>query len=237
MADGSNSPAYEQFCLLAKAQRGRAIVALIEQVLNKDKIYVFGELLAMDNVQALAGTEFENHLRLLEIFAFGTYSQYMAESEKLPQISNKMVVKLRQLSIVSLAHQSKKVPYATLLTELSLSNVRELEDLIIDTIYAGILEGKLDQAKGVFNVKHAMARDVRPQDVRLMIEKLTALQNKLTELGGNIDSNMNSVKESRSIEELLRAAVIAETVSLKGVPSGGSASTSSRAKTHQKASR
>lgn len=46
-----SSAAFEQFCLLAKSQRGRALVALIEQVLVKEKIYVFGELLAMDAVQ------------------------------------------------------------------------------------------------------------------------------------------------------------------------------------------
>jgi hypothetical protein len=60
-----------------------------------------------------------------------------------------MVVKLRQLSLVSLAHGAKKVPYATLQAQLGVSNVRELEDLIIDTVYAGILEGRLDQHKGV----------------------------------------------------------------------------------------
>ena len=60
-----------------------------------------------------------------------------------------MLVKLRQLSIVSLAHAQKKVPYATLQHALGISNVRELEDMIIDTIYAGILEGRLDQHKGV----------------------------------------------------------------------------------------
>jgi COP9 signalosome complex subunit 7 len=43
--------AYEQFCLLAKSQRGRALVALIEQVLAKERIYVFGELLEMEAVQ------------------------------------------------------------------------------------------------------------------------------------------------------------------------------------------
>ena len=42
-----------------------------------------------------------------------------------------MVVKLRQLSIVSLAHKSKRVTYAALQEELDISNVRELEDLVI----------------------------------------------------------------------------------------------------------
>ena len=58
-----------------------------------------------------------------------------------------MTAKLRMLTIVSLAHRSKKVSYASLQSELGISNVRELEDLIIDTIYSGLLEGRLDQHK------------------------------------------------------------------------------------------
>ena len=98
MADGASSPAYEQvattlpfswrteltsplcprqFCLLAKSQKGRAIVQLIQQVLNKEKIYVFGELLGMESIQALRSSEFAEHYRLLELFCFGTYSEYL----------------------------------------------------------------------------------------------------------------------------------------------------------------
>ena len=65
------------------------------------------------------------------------------------ELSKKMTIKLRQLSLVSLAHASKKVPYEQLQLALGITNVRELEDLIIDTIYAGILEGRLDQHNGV----------------------------------------------------------------------------------------
>jgi hypothetical protein len=213
--DGSQTAAYEQFCLLAKNQKGRAVVALIEQVLNKDKIYVFGELLAMENIQALKGTEFESHLKLLEIFAYGTYKQYLQDQDNLPNLTSKMIVKLRQLSIVSLAHQSKKVPYTKLLEELSISNVRELEDLIIDTIYAGLLEGRLDQANGFLKIKQAMARDVRVEDIHSMIEKLGSLNLKMANLLTTIDSNMSSVKEARVDEETTRANVLKETKELK----------------------
>lgn len=133
------------------------------QVLNKEKIFVFGELLEMENVQALRGTEFEPHLKLLELFAYGTYSDYAAAPTSFPELSKKMIVKLRMLSIVSLAHLSKKVPYADLLAELGVGNVRDLEDLIIDTIYAGLLDGRLNQAKEILNVRSAVrcpARDI-----------------------------------------------------------------------------
>ena len=76
MESGDGSAALEQFCLLAKSLTGRAVVGIIQQTLNSKRIYVFGELLAMPNVQALRATEHAPHLELLEIFAYGSYSEY-----------------------------------------------------------------------------------------------------------------------------------------------------------------
>jgi len=39
--------------------------------------------------------------------------------------------------------------YSMLLQSLSLENVRQLEDLIIDAIYCGIITGRLDQENKV----------------------------------------------------------------------------------------
>lgn len=109
-------------------------------------IYVFGELLDVDNVKALAGTEFEPYLSLLKLFAYGTYSEYLRAKQQnptsLPDLSNAMRVKLRQLSIVSLARSRRQIPYQIILQELDINNIRELEDLIIDIIYANVIKGK-----------------------------------------------------------------------------------------------
>lgn len=43
-----------QFLVLAKGAKGAACVALIQQVLSNKKLFVFGELLAMPNVQAVS---------------------------------------------------------------------------------------------------------------------------------------------------------------------------------------
>lgn len=56
------------------------------------------------------------------------------------------------LSVVSLAHKNKVVPYATIKTEIGMDNVRHLEDLIFDTMYSGMLQGKLDQRAEVLKV-------------------------------------------------------------------------------------
>lgn len=57
------------------------------------------------------------------------------------------------LSVVSLAHTSKVVAYGTMKAALGMDNVRHLEDLIFDTMYSGLLQGKLDQRQEVLKVK------------------------------------------------------------------------------------
>ena len=39
----------------------------------------------------------------------------------------------------------QSIPYSTLQQELDIIDLRELEDLIIEAIYAGIIQAKLDQ--------------------------------------------------------------------------------------------
>jgi len=55
-----------------------------------------------------------------------------------------------------------------------MSNVRELEDLIIDAIYLDILRGKLDQKEGQLEVEYTMGRDLEPGKLENI---LLALQN------------------------------------------------------------
>jgi len=51
-------------------------------------------------------------------------------------------------------------------------DVRELEDLIIESINMGLLTGRLDQRGGRFRIKGAIGRDVRLEDIDGMMDKL-----------------------------------------------------------------
>jgi COP9 signalosome complex subunit 7 len=66
MADDGGSSGLEQFCLLAKTAKARACVALVQQVLAEKKIFVFGELLAMPNVQEVSA-ELYTHIHVILI--------------------------------------------------------------------------------------------------------------------------------------------------------------------------
>lgn len=175
LADGS---ALQSFCLLAKSAKGKGIVAIIEQALGAPGVFVFGELLDMPNIKQLEGTENKSHLELLKIFAYGTYQSYKENASTLPQLSPQMLTKLRQLTIVSLSADHKVIPYTVLLQQLDIPNVRELEDLIIESIYQGVIRGKLDQKFKQLEVDFAIGRDIRPGQVAQMMAILAAWGNR-----------------------------------------------------------
>ena len=66
----------EQFLLLAKTAKGAAAAQLIHEATATPGLYVFGELLELESIQALKGTEYAPVLRLLEVFTYGTYADY-----------------------------------------------------------------------------------------------------------------------------------------------------------------
>lgn len=109
----------------------------------------------------------------LQLFAFGVYTDFIAQRTQLPALSDSQLNKLRQMTIVSLASRQKHLPYAVLLSALGLTNVRQLEDLIIEAIYADILQGKLDQKNQTLEVNSAIGRDVKPEDLANFTTVLT----------------------------------------------------------------
>ena len=71
--------ALEQFLLLAKTAKGPAAVELIKQALEAPGVYVFGELLETDCIKELVSTPSANYVRLLEVFAYGTFADYICK--------------------------------------------------------------------------------------------------------------------------------------------------------------
>uniref|UniRef100_A0A8C5TYH4 COP9 signalosome subunit 7A n=1 Tax=Malurus cyaneus samueli TaxID=2593467 RepID=A0A8C5TYH4_9PASS len=162
----------EQFLLLAKAARGAALASLIHQVLEAPGIYVFGELLDMPAVRELADSEFSPVFRLLTIFAYGTYADYLAEAANLPPLTEAQKNKLRHLSVVTLAAKIKCIPYSVLLEQLQLKNVRQLEDLVIEAVYADVLRGSLDQRNQRLEVDYSIGRDIRREELSTITRTL-----------------------------------------------------------------
>ncbi|XP_002155181.1 COP9 signalosome complex subunit 7b [Hydra vulgaris] len=160
----------QPFLLLAKSSHGAALSRLIQQVTELPGIYKFGELLQMPNVVELSNNElFKKDWKLLNLFAFGTFMSYSANKECFPELNSNQITKLKLLSLATLASKSKYVSYDEIKTEISLTNTRYLEDLIIEAIYANIIQGKLNQQDQRLEVDFVIGRDIQPEKVDYIV--------------------------------------------------------------------
>jgi COP9 signalosome complex subunit 7 len=193
---GSN--AIEQFLILSKSAKGLAAVELIKQVLEHPQIHVFAELLEQPFVEELEkNQEYEPYVRLLKLFAFGVYEDYAKNHTTLPKLSDAMLAKLRSLTIVTMATKTKRIPYSQMMADLQITNLRDLENLVIELIYANIVDGKMDQSKSWLEIESTIARDITPNE-------LDAITSVLTNWCDNCDNVLANIEQQITLANVMK---------------------------------
>jgi COP9 signalosome complex subunit 7 len=211
----SSNAGLEQFLLLSKNAKGAAAVELIKQATEAPGVYVFGELLDMPNIKELSSGPHAKFFNLLHLFAYGTFSEYKANKSKLPPLSPAQCTKLRHLTIVTLAIKNKCLPYTVLLKELDVSNLRILEDLIIEAIYADIIRGKLDQRHQWLEVDYAIGRDIRPENITEITAVLQEWCTGCEVILKNLELQVKKANERKENEAKVVAKIEQEIVNIK----------------------
>eukprot|EP00823_Brevimastigomonas_motovehiculus_P008004 TRINITY_DN71_c2_g3_i1.p1 TRINITY_DN71_c2_g3~~TRINITY_DN71_c2_g3_i1.p1 ORF type:complete len:281 (-),score=43.57 TRINITY_DN71_c2_g3_i1:348-1190(-) len=180
---------------VAKTSLGAATVKIIGEILSDPSLFVFGEWLDLKSIQDLSSTQHKPHLELLKLFAYGTYGDYKANN-KLPSLTSAQLKKLKQLTIVEHAAKEKILHYKTLMDAVDISELRDLEDLIIDCIYQGLLQGKLDQRQNALEVHSVMGRDLKPSEVSDMDQLLSTWIADSEQLVKALDTKMEQANVS-----------------------------------------
>ncbi|GKT41717.1 COP9 signalosome complex subunit 7a [Colletotrichum spaethianum] len=191
--------ALEPFLALSKsATSPRAAADLITRATSNPNTFLFTELLETPQIQALAQSpDFLPHLRLLEIFSHGTYAVYLSSGQQLPQLNDAQTLKLRQLSLLTLARDRSNLSYAALQSALGLPSARALEDLVISAIYAGLLDATLDPHRQVVQVNSLAAlRDLAPGAVPSMIRALHAWSSRCESTLEGLESQIAGIREA-----------------------------------------
>lgn len=140
-----------------------------------------------------------------------------ASKDALPQLTDAHILKLKHLSLVSLACVSRTLPYGMrsfyrstqtsqftrinpstdlLNQELDVHTTRELEDLIIEVIYAGLVDGRLDQRNSRFSVDSVTSRDVSPQSNQQLAFALGAWSDKIQQTISMLDQKIDQARAS-----------------------------------------
>lgn len=204
------------YVLVAKNTRGRAASALIQDVLNNKYIYVVSELLHLPNIRELRESEHNATFNLLELFAYGTYQEYLEKRDVLPALTVAQQLKLRKLTLLSLADKTKMIEYRDLAKAMDIpeTDIRGIEDLVIDAMYSGLLRGKLNQREAILSIDQAISRDVRidASDIDAMIGALQEWCNHGEQVCNQIGYGLQMAKQVRE-KEAIRADELYEKIS------------------------
>ncbi|OAQ73466.1 COP9 signalosome subunit 7 (CsnG) [Pochonia chlamydosporia 170] len=209
--------ALEPFLALSKsATSPRAAADLITRATSAPNTYIFAELLQQPQIQALSqNPDFAPHLALLQIFSYGTYQSYH-ETPNLPPLSDAQTLKLRQLSLLTLARDRSNLSYDALQKTLGLTSARQLEELVITVIYAGLLHATLDPARQAIQVNSvAPLRDLSPGSIQDLITALNNWSERCTLTLSDLEAQIRNIqasaakreKEKRAAEHRIQALV------------------------------
>ncbi|EMT64541.1 hypothetical protein ACKRZS_000206 [Fusarium odoratissimum] len=187
--------ALEPFIALSKsATSPRAAADLVTRATSAPNTFLFSDLLQTPAIQNLADSEFASHLKLLQIFSYGTYSSYKT-TEGLPALAEVQATKLRQLSLLSLVRDRQNLSYAALQEALDLPGAREVEALVISAVYAGLLHATLDPARAVVQVSSvAPLRDLAPGAIPEMATALKKWSDRCTTTLDGLDLQIKEIR-------------------------------------------
>ncbi|KAK0118071.1 hypothetical protein ONS95_012379 [Cadophora gregata] len=209
------------FLALTKtANSPRAAANLVEGATSAPNTFIFAELLQAPNIQALANSpEFSGHLSLLKTFSYGTYTDYISAAD-LPQLNPAQTLKLRQLSFLTLAKNQADLSYKKLLENLGLETPRELEDLVISAIYAGLVSATLDPYHQVVAVSSVSPlRDLQPNSIPAMLSTLNEWSTRCVSTLADLEKQIAGIKAEalkRHREEAEWNAQVEKLMEVKG---------------------
>lgn len=66
----------------------------------------------------------------------------------------------------------QSIHYSKISEALEIDSIRDLEDLIIDVMYAGLLGGKMHHDEKILHVDWVTGRDVNPEDLPQLAQYL-----------------------------------------------------------------
>lgn len=205
---------------------------MIDRATKAPGTYIFTSLLNSAPIAALATSEnptdraWHSHLT---IFSHGLYSTYVT-TPNLPKLNDAQTLKLRQLSLLTLSRDKTQLTYPRLLAHLGLSSARELEDVVISAVYAGVLTARLNPARQEVQVSSvAPLRDVPPPTIPSLVSVLQQWSARCDATLAELERNMASIRadaavaleRKREADSFIEAAVEAEEMESSGAGAGG----------------
>lgn len=131
----------------------------ILQVLEDESTFGFGEIRLSTSFKELFKKN-EKLYNTINLFSFGSYTDYIGKKEKYIELTEGAIFKLRQLTLMSEALDDNTLSYDLLQDKLILGNDQELERLIVESIYSDIIEAKIYSQERYIKISTCRGRDV-----------------------------------------------------------------------------
>lgn len=130
------------------------------------------------------GPEGAKIAKTLDLFSYGVYGDYVADASPFLPLTDSQIFKLRQLTAMSIVQKfafqkTRIIPYQEFQQGLALADGRQVEEVLISCIYAGIMGAKLCQKSNALKldpIKVVQTRDVPPPQVTQMVEQLQKMR-------------------------------------------------------------
>ena len=176
----------QQFQELCKNFKGNQLEKVVEQILESD-LYITSEFLSCPNIKDLkAGNKYYDTLYL---FSMLTYSDYKKSPSKYLSLNNKLLNKLKCVTILEIAKEKKFIEYDYLKNALEIKDNFELEELLFTLISRDLITGKINSKE-----QNVTILTVKPRCNLTDVKKAEELIDRLI-------NNLNNASEFLTYEE------------------------------------
>ncbi|EPE03547.1 cop9 signalosome subunit 7 [Ophiostoma piceae UAMH 11346] len=218
MAQAKALDALAPFIALSKTSNSpRQTADVISRATSHPSTFVFAELLHTPRARELAAAdpEYAAYHTVLRIFSYGTYADYVRgtppqtpasqpapqsaqPTPPLPALNEAQELKLRQLSLITLATDHASLTYDHLSTALSLgADDAKLESLVVSAVYAGLIVATLDPASRIVRISSvAPLRDVAPGSLPKLHASLRGWSQRCDTTLADLDAQIAGIRKA-----------------------------------------
>ena len=178
--------------LLISQNKGKDLIPVINNILENNEILNIEHLINNPNIQDIKNSH-PKEFATLNLFSRGEYSTYKKDPTQYISLTEKMLLKLRKLSIVAISSTNKTLNIDNLKEILEIKDNFEMDKLLFDVSISEWVSLKVDHNSRTVKISEVKARDFISNwdEVESKLEKWIAKIEKVEEL---LKSQANEIR-------------------------------------------
>lgn len=190
----------QQFHELVKNFKGKEVEKVVQQILESD-LYLTAEFLDCPNIKNLKQGNI--YYDTLYLFSMLTYKDYKKSNAKYLTLNNKLLNKLKCVSILEMAKDKKCLDFSYLKNALDIKTNFELEELLFNLMSRDLISGKVNSLKETVTILSVKPR-CNLVDMKKAEELIDKLINNLNDASEFLTNEENKIKkETKELNAVL----------------------------------